>query len=1453
MNREEYQELVENAYCSKALSVEAFDSDDELDVLTLLGQWSSESAFNGKVDIESKTEPKTNEAGLKVKVAESPSDASLNRQENESGLVADIGSDERDQKEHDIISKYEQFVLEFRPVVQDVLIKAVANDFHKNVLKTWREVENHARVIPCCLHSETGEQVYVRYHPTDYSNHELQLEKFRGVVKEISNLYNIPQSELNNTFSRNKPQSSPSNGVVDPEEKLRRFAINWKTARSILKEATQKVEAGSSALTLPEINRLKSSHPLLAEFAMRLKIMQKKDLHCGHCYTSYFYAEDWTIPSDESDLEEKKHYAWVAIADKATRAIIETCVAKAAIRPPRSVVFRNSDGQKRVVSIGGSSSSDYEKSILKEAILSGYAIGDQISARVADDSGSAWTAYQSDQTDYNVYTALAPAVVERLARELMSFYPELAAHMNQETTREQWCKTRAIQILYAIQGAGILFNVNQVSKKGAKHGDGTALKHHTNMLRLTKEVENKIRDRFTDADGVNWLKEFFGRERLPPMVSPPLTRPLETPDIGGYRTEGMHARKQLVSDTEGRQHLSRARFSPSTEAVEVINSLQTTTWKVDKYEARGNQPNDTYSVVKEVLEHEINSNILQHLTIGRENGDFVLTFENFKSSVSKIRNGQVREWMDTFRFIDQLHEEFPGEPHFWHAWQFDWRGRMNPTTPMLSPQNDDVCRGLLRFAKPVRLDAEGLKWLGRFTASLFRGQNKKVLGMVNGEAYADLLKKLDDRTWDSFDTVANNPLFLEMIDGILSMKTLDGYRIWGEGDVFRKKAEGFQRYAAMKEFHRVMNEGGEHVESNLPIHLDASSSIYQHASALLRDTEMGQKVNVVPRDDGMPADVYEHVANALRAIWEKEDDFLQDTDLDQDTKQQIMVEVLQRSVAKGPVMTKGYGTGHASMTYSLMTHNGDPDGEFGGEITVDDKTRKVVHEESTLGFLYDLDDVGPELHQTIASEVISGYSDAIKEVLPSFDLVLKLLKNLVETNYIEARIDAHMDQEKLTEIISPHVAIKAKELLMWPSWEIVGEVNDKEELRKAINTSLKEFGWRVTPLQPNKDKTKYSFGIRPLSSRVNKIKPLAWELPDGPQRSTSNQTNAAMAELLKNEGGAVVHKPPVSGVERGSLVENCKWFDNTVRSLKPWNDGAHSHRDLTRDALEKLDRSGLDFDACIPKTLTKSVNFTTLRASFPDGTAGRELIDSMASIESERLEQFRSLIASEEILQCLPEDESGEVAWKQLRAVLGLEESDEVIAYDVLKKTKKDVQDSGALSSYFYPFKHLLTYREISHNRDISGEKTGVAPNFIHSLDALHMRRFVRDMNRANHNDLWAVHDSFGCHANHVGKMRAILRDQFTVIHNLKTGFPNVLLNTVQSVLDKLPMQKLVQLSKLWEKNHNASKTWQKLAEVHGDSLQITKQLLGIIVLENVSDRLGDMDDSKNNSNYFVN
>ena len=48
-------------------------------------------------------------------------------------------------------------------------------------------------------------------------------------------------------------------------------------------------------------------------------------------------------------------------------------------------------------------------------------------------------------------------------------------------------------------------------------------------------------------------------------------------------------------------------------------------------------------------------------------------------------------------------------------------------------------------------------------------------------------------------------------------------------------------------------------------------------------------------------------------------------------------------------------------------------------------------------------------------------------------------------------------------------------------------------------------------------------------------------------------------------------------------------------------------------------------------------------------------------------------------------------------------------------------------------------------------------------------------MKRLGCTDLWSVHDSFGCHANHVETMRTILANQFSIIHSLSSDEPNVL------------------------------------------------------------------------------
>lgn len=1526
MDREMYQELVEHAYCNKALPVEAFDADaGEESVASMLmggGVWSTRGDgapqnalaqdFNKRISsareaknwsqqklaemlgvpkgmdnyqkkfvhgLESGDQKPTEEhvrkleALLGIKLM-------LNPTENEP-QKANIDT-ERRVKEHQILSDYGRMVADVRPQIQDILMDAVANNPYREALLTWREMENHARVIPCCLHAETQQRIYVRYHPTDYSNHELQYRAFMTLMNETAKVYDLPLAELKALYARRSPPEDQKEGAeINLEDGLRWFEVNWRAVRQLIRGLDIEIAEGSFPPQPHEVSRLTSSHPLLAELTMRLQILQRKILHCGHCYKEYWSSNSWPVLADDADAEEKKEHYWVAVADKITRSVVETCVANAAVRSPSSVNFTDTTGAVRTVRIGKDGASDYEQALLKEAVLTGYAFRDELLVPVGDiNSGTQWVASRKKQGDYSVNTALAPAVLQRLSNELRSFFPELAAFKS-DASREDWCNTRAGQLLYAVQHAGFMFTIDQVPKQRITYADGSAPKHHTNMIRLTEAINEQIRSLFEDESGRNWLQDLLGRERLPPMVTTPLTRPLEAPDLGGYKTEGMQVKKPLISDQDGRQHLKRARFTPSNEAIEAINSLQRTKWRVDRYEAQNGQAPSSYDVVQQVLKHEIEENLLERLLIKKNDKGFHLEFTDSNKSVSRIRNGQIREWLDTFRFIDRLHEEFAGDPSFWHAWQFDWRGRMNPTTPMLSPQNDDVCRGLLRFAESVPLSEEGLRWLGRFTASLFRERSSTVEGLSNGRAYSALLKELDDRTWSSFDSVASNPLFLTMIEEILSLDLLEGFKIWGKGDVFRKKAEGFQRYSAMKEFQRVMKGGGVGVTSNLPVHLDASSSIYQHASALLRDKTMGQKVNVVAREDGMPADVYMHVSNALADIW-RNNGFLKELDVSQATKDTIKERVLERSVAKGPVMTKGYGAGHRSMTYSLLTRNGDPDGllgvytdegtehddeadqspdDTGMELEIEEtdeielegkRSFLVAHPESTLGFLHGLEDVLLTQHGDIASAVISGYTDAIKQVLPSFDEVLNLLKGLVGLNYLEPRLDAHLEHDAITKLLTQHLDVTPKKGLKWPKWDVKTTVTDEHELIETINQSLKPLEWSVR-FETSKDKKKQTLTLLPRTERYNAVKhPLHWSLPDGDAGGRDAASNPAMATLLnrEKEGGRLTK---ASGTFTGaSMIENWKWFDNYSVKVSPWK-GARAHRAIARSHLEgHVPKQPIDFDAVIPSALTQPVDVNGLEAAFPKGTKGHQAVRSLAQIESERFSDLLRKLTSENILQAFSA-ETNDVDWSKLRQALSLTSGYDPVEYIELKGVQQGNQDARALLDFFFPYQRRISYQVTVHNRAVRKEKTGVAPNFIHSLDALHMRRFVRDMHRANHQDLWAVHDSFGCHANHVEEMRSILRLHFSAIHGLKSGADNVLLKTVGNVLNGLPLQKLETLSAQWNSTPPKTSAWEKGMESGLDALSVTKQIMGVPDIEDIRGLLGEMTAEDITSAYFVN
>lgn len=66
-----------------------------------------------------------------------------------------------------------------------------------------------------------------------------------------------------------------------------------------------------------------------------------------------------------------------------------------------------------------------------------------------------------------------------------------------------------------------------------------------------------------------------------------------------------------------------------------------------------------------------------------------------------------------------------------------------------------------------------------------------------------------------------------------------------------------------------------------------------------------------------------------------------------------------------------------------------------------------------------------------------------------------------------------------------------------------------------------------------------------------------------------------------------------------------------------------------------------------------------------------------------------------------------------------------------------------------------------SRDLDPKGQETAIAANFIHSIDADHMRACVRTARF----DMVTVHDSFGCHAGNMHKLNKIIRWEFGQIH----------------------------------------------------------------------------------------
>ena len=141
--------------------------------------------------------------------------------------------------------------------------------------------------------------------------------------------------------------------------------------------------------------------------------------------------------------------------------------------------------------------------------------------------------------------------------------------------------------------------------------------------------------------------------------------------------------------------------------------------------------------------------------------------------------------------------------------------------------------------------------------------------------------------------------------------------------------------------------------------------------------------------------------------------------------------------------------------------------------------------------------------------------------------------------------------------------------------------------------------------------------------------------------------------------------------------------------------------------------------------------------------------------------------------------------------------------------------------------------------RDKDKEATGLPPNFVHSIDASHMRLFVDKMSEIT-NNFWSVHDAFGVHPNFGDELLKIGTKTFFEAHNCD-GRGSLLHKLVHESLDLFD-KKIEQTTVPSDESKSTKKTSgkaDKLEEIYTKLTEITNSTDKDLV--NAGDKVGMM------------
>jgi len=379
-----------------------------------------------------------------------------------------------------------------------------------------------------------------------------------------------------------------------------------------------------------------------------------------------------------------------------------------------------------------------------------------------------------------------------------------------------------------------------------------------------------------------------------PCIVPP--RPWVSPTEGGYHVAEVAETLPMIKCR--RSQRKRLTYKQMPEVYDALNALQDVEWEVSDrvldvaqhcirlglpLGIPAREPYEFPEAPVPVEYKELSGPELREVMTPFEWDEFI-RWKKQSVVLHELEQKRKSSFMKILRTMGSAEQYREYEAiHF--VYTMDFRGRVYCKSDSVSPQGDDVQKGLIRFAKGMKLGEEGMFWLAVQGANVWG--NDKV-------TFDERVQFIHDMAEDIRDIAADPITFKE----------------WAAADKPYQFLNWCFEWANLMDWIEGGNDPAD-FESHIPVAMDGSCSGIQHYSAILRDSVGGAAVNLVP--DVKPHDIYGDVAKVAEIKFD-EMSKAQAEDAAEELVRQAAAGWLQiyggisRGLTKPPVMTLPYGS-----------------------------------------------------------------------------------------------------------------------------------------------------------------------------------------------------------------------------------------------------------------------------------------------------------------------------------------------------------------------------------------------------------------------------------------------------------------------------------------------------------------------------------------------------------------